>query len=114
MAKQAKAYEPSKKVNGFHIRGFQHWDGSLVLNDMEVGAVLDLVAEPDNPHDPQAIAIYFKDSKLGYVPVGESEMLAVMFYYGHANAFEARVLQIDKDADPWEQVRVGIFVRDAR
>lgn len=111
---KSKGYEPSKRLASFHIRGFQHWDGALVLDKMKVGDVLDLRAEFDNPYDPQAIAVYYGDTKLGYVPADENEMLATMFFFGHANAFEARVMQIDPESDPWNQVRMGIFVVDAR
>ena len=34
-------------------------------------------------------------------------------HYGH-EVFELRVLQVDSEADPWEQVRVGLYVADAR
>lgn len=37
-----------------------------------------------------------------------------MCIYGHAAAFEVRVLQVDPEAAPWKQVRVGVFVKDAR
>lgn len=111
---QSKRYEPSRKLASFHIRGFQHWDGALVLTEMKAGDALELVPEFDNPYDSQAIAVYFNDSKLGYVPANENEMLATMFFFGHAGAFEARVMQVDPEADPWNQVRMGIYVADAR
>lgn len=109
-----KGYEPSRRLTGFHIRGFQHWDGALVISDMKVGDSLDLIAEMDNPYDPQAVAVYFKGVKLGYVPANENELFSTMFHFGHADAFEARVMQVDSEADPWNQVRMGIFVADAR
>ena len=37
-----------------------------------------------------------------------------MCFYGRISAFEARVLQVDPEAAPWKQVRVGVFVKDAR
>jgi hypothetical protein len=37
-----------------------------------------------------------------------------MDYYGHADVFEVRILQVDKEAAPWQQVRVGVYIRDAR
>ena len=37
-----------------------------------------------------------------------------MSRFGHADAFELRVLQMDPEAAPWRQVRAGLFVRDAR
>ncbi len=109
-----KGFEPSRRLTSFHIRGFQHWDGALVLGDMKVGDSLDLVAETDNPYDPQAVAVYFKGTKWGYAPASENELFSMMFYFGHADAFEARVMQVDPEADPWNQVRMGIYVTDAR
>ena len=34
-------------------------------------------------------------------------------FFGH-DILELRVLQVDPEADPWEQVRVGLYVADAR
>lgn len=107
-------YEPSKRLMGFHIRGFQHWDGALVLGQLKVGDAVSLVAEPSNPHDPDAVAIYSGSSKLGYVPAEQNAVLSTMLFYGHSGIFEARVLQVDPEASPWEQVRVGIYIKDAR
>lgn len=107
-------YEPSKRIAGFRVSGFQYWDGALVLEQLKPGALLDMRPESDNPHDPQAIAFYFDGSKLGYVPAAENEMLSVMFFYGHGDSFEARITKVDCEAEPWDQVRVGIFVKDVR
>lgn len=61
-------YEPSRVLLSFHIAGFQYADGALVLGDLKVGDKLTLCAERDNPHDPEAVAIYYGNTKLGYVP----------------------------------------------
>ena len=37
-----------------------------------------------------------------------------MLFYGHKTAFEARVLQVNREVEPWKQVRVGIYVADNR
>ena len=107
-------YEPSKHVKTFHIAGFQHYDGALVFNQLKVGTVLDMAPERDNPHDPNAIELRFEETKLGYVPASENSLMAVMAFYGHDDVFEARVIQVDPEADPWRQVRVGVYVTDAR
>ena len=59
-------YEPSRVLLSFHIAGFQYADGALVLGDLKVGDKLTLCAERDNPHDPEAVAIYYGNTKLGY------------------------------------------------
>ncbi len=107
-------YEPSKHLNTFNIAGFQHWDGALVLSELKPGQALELVPEPENPHDANAIAIGFKGAKLGYIPASENELISVMCFYGHKGAFECRVLQVDPEAKPWNQVLVGIYVTDVR
>ena len=107
-------YTPSKHLDTFFIAGFQHHDGALVLDQLKAGTKIAIVPESDNPHDPEAVALHFGETHLGYVPRIKNELLSLMCYYGHADAFECRVLQVKPDADPWEQVRVGIYVVDAR
>ena len=107
-------YEPSRHISTFYIAGFQYYDGALVLGKLKPGKRLKMVSEPENPSDPNAIELRYKKAKLGYVPRDENGMLAVMAHYGHAGVFEARVLQVDSEAEPWRQVRVGIYVTDAR
>lgn len=107
-------YEPSKHLSTFNVAGFQHWDGALVLGELKPGQVLELTAEPDNPFDPNAMAISFKGAKLGYIPRSENEQIALLSFYGHKDVFECRVLKVDSEDDPWHQVLVGIYVTDAR
>ncbi|MBQ3106849.1 MAG: HIRAN domain-containing protein, partial [Eggerthellaceae bacterium] len=98
----------------FFVAGFRCYDGALVLGRLQAGAAVDLVPEFDNPYDRDAIEIRYEGVKLGYVPASKNASMALMAFYGHADVFEARILQVDSEADPWEQVRVGIYVRDAR
>ena len=107
-------YEPSRQVSTFFIAGFKNYDGAGELGKLAPGKKLKLRPEPDNPHDPDAVALYRGKTKLGYVPRGENGLIALLSFYGHADVFECRVLQVDKRADPWKQVRVGVFVCDAR
>ena len=73
-------YEPSRVLLSFHIAGFQYADGALVLGDLKAGDKLTLCAERDNPHDPEAVAIYYGNTKLGYVPGNEVGPLATRTY----------------------------------
>lgn len=107
-------FEPSRHVASFNIAGFKYWDGALVLDQLKAGMLLDLVPEPDNPHDPNAVALYFHGTKLGFVPASQNELMALMFHFGHDDVFECRIQQVDPDAAPYEQVLVGLFVTDVR
>ncbi len=59
------------------------------------------------------LAICLGQRKIGYVPKAHNSLPALLMHYGH-EVFELRVLQVDSEADPWEQVRVGLYVADAR
>ena len=107
-------YEPSRHVSTFHVAGFQRYDGALVLDRLKVGAALDMAPERDNPYDPNAIELRLGGTKLGYVPRGENDLMAVMAFYGHAGVVEARVVQVDPEAAPWRQLLVGVYVTDRR
>lgn len=107
-------YQPSRQISSFNIAGFQYHDGPSVFFKLTVGTMLRLVPEPDNPHDPEAIAIYFEDTMIGYVPSSENSLLALLAFYGHEGIFECQVLKADSTAEPWEQVRVRVNVVDAR
>ncbi len=107
-------YEPSRHVKSFFVAGFQHYDGALVLDKLKPGKKLKMTHCPDNPHDPNAVELRYKKVKLGYVPRTDNADIALMAFYGHEDVFEARVLQVDPEAEPWRQVRVGIYVTDRR
>ena len=107
-------YESSKIMQSFFIAGFQYHDGALALKKLKPGKKLELIAELDNPHDPDAVAIYRKGVHLGYVPGDSNATIAQLLRFGHANVLECRIMQVDKKADPWKQVRVGIYVTDNR
>lgn len=66
------------------------------------------------PHDPEAIALYIDGVKIGYVPADKNGLISTLAFFGHTDVFECRVLQVAPEKDPWEQVRVGIYVVDAR
>lgn len=107
-------YEPSKQIDQFLIAGFQYHEGAEVLDKLEVGTKLDLVPEFDNPYDPNAIAIKYKGVHLGYVPRANNRLLAQMLFFGHDDVVRCKVIQRDKKANPRDQVRVKLYLKDKR
>ena len=107
-------YQPSRHLFTFFIAGFQHHDGALVTNQMKIGDRIDICPEPDNPYDPEAIALLYDGYMLGYIPSHKNSFASTLFAFGHEGILECRILQIDKEAAPWEQIRVGLFVADNR
>ena len=58
------------------LAGFQYHSGKKLWDEMKVGDALTLVREPDNPHDPNAVSVHWKGSRLGYVPRRENSDVA--------------------------------------
>ena len=90
------------------LAGFQFHQGDIAWSSMTVGAPLDLVREPDNRHDPNAVAVYFRENKLGYVPRGENGAVAQMLDRGEE--FAATISRLTLDEDPWQRVRFNVFL----
>lgn len=107
-------YEPSSHLASFYISGMQYWDGTMAVGSLKPGDALKLVAEFDNPHDPQAIAIYSESVKMGFVPRDENQILSQLLYFGHGEALTCRVLQVNIEAHPARQVLAGVYFTDAR
>lgn len=66
--KKENRQEMKRHLANFHIAGFTYWDGSEAFEHLKIGTKLDLVREEDNRFDPYAVAIYYKDLKLGFIP----------------------------------------------
>lgn len=93
-----------------YIAGFRYYEGMQdnVLAALAVGDELALRRQPDNPHDPNAIAIYTLDGrKLGYVP--RSENLAPAVIADQDVPLSAEIVAVTTDAQPWERVRVRVY-----
>ena len=71
------------------LAGFRHYDGAEVLRDLKPGARLELVREPDNPYDANAVRVEWRGVKLGYVPRRDNAAVARQMDRGAA--LEARL-----------------------
>jgi hypothetical protein len=69
--------------------------------------VLALVREPENPHDPDAIAVHLGTRKVGYIPRRHNAVLARLLDAG--KCVRARVEQVmDPEAAPWLDVQIVV------
>ena len=102
-----------KRKHSLHcnIAGFTYWDGCIAFEELKIGTILELVREEHNSHDSNAVAIYYKDMKLGYIPKRHNELLCQFIEMGHDDVFEVRVCQIDEEAHPEHQVYVNVYIK---
>ena len=96
----------------FHIAGFTYYNGVDVFEHLKIGQELLLKAEPENRFDPNAVAIYYEDVKLGFVPTEKNELLRKFLNLGHSDLFEVKISQVSPDAHPEKQIRVVVRIRE--
>lgn len=104
-----KKMNKREHLSHFSISGFTYYDGVLVFNQLDIGSELRLEAEPENKYDPRAVAIYYKDHKLGFVPRSENRIIYKLLDVGFTR-FEVRVQQLDKQSHPESQVGVVVHL----
>jgi hypothetical protein len=107
-------YERSRNLLDCHIAGFTYYDGLDVIDQLKLGAAVTLKSESENPHDPNAVAIYFEDTKLGYVPKYKNADVSNLLYFGHGDILSARINSVNPEAEPERQFRIVIKLKDNR
>ncbi len=103
-----------KHLGNFNIAGFSFWEGCRAFNKLKIGTPLHLVRESDNKFDPYAVAIYYEDTKLGFIPRGENQLVAQLMDLGYDKIFDMRVQRICPEAHPERQIGVVLFFREAK
>lgn len=100
-----------RHYNSFHIAGFSYWDGCIVFNDLKIGSELTLKREEDNKFDPYAVAIYYGNHKLGFIPRNENREISKFLELGYTNLFEVRINRVTPDAETENQVGVIVYLK---
>lgn len=98
-------------LDNFHIAGYTYWDGCEAFEHLKIGTNLDLVREKDNHFDPYAVAIYYKDLKLGYIPSDSNKEISEYLDMGWGEIYEVRVTRVSHDAHPETQVEVVVYIK---
>ena len=91
------------------LAGFQYHQGEIAWSHLRPSQPLRLVREPDNRHDPRAVAVYWRETKLGYVP--RTENTAVAQLLDHGQTLEARIATLKQDPNPWRRLRFAVVAR---
>ena len=84
----------------------------MVINELKPGAKLQLERDIHNPFDPYAVAIYYENTKLGYIPKSQNEDISIFLDMGHSDIFDIRVQSVCPNEHPESQVRVAIFIKN--
>lgn len=89
------------------LAGFEHHQGEALWPYLTVGDGLELVREPDNPHDANAIRFDWNGRKLGYLPRAHNPPTARLIDQGRW--LEARIGGLERHDNPWRRVSVEVW-----
>lgn len=101
---------PKRKIylQQFFVAGFRHYKGMDMLPYMQVNDLLELRREPDNAHDECAIALYWQQEKIGYMPAKENEMTAKLLD-AKALPLLGMITHLNTEVKPWENVVAAVY-----
>lgn len=96
-------------VQSSPLAGAQYYAADKMWERLQVGDVVALVREPDNPHDPLAVRVDWQGMKLGYLPRAENAAVAAALDRGEP--VEGRIAALVRHRNPWHRVRIDVFMR---
>lgn len=90
------------------VAGFQFYDGDRQWDTLCPNDTLQLIPEPENPHDNQAVKVMWKGIQLGYVPRRDNTAISQML--SRRQLLVARIGELQESSDPWARVTMKIYM----
>ena len=95
-------------VQGSPLAGFRYGEAAAVWADLRPGDALELVREPGNPYDPNAVRVDWRGRKLGYVP--RRENAAVAWGLDRGAPLRARLSRVAEHPNPARRVEFEVYI----
>jgi hypothetical protein len=95
-------------VQSSPLAGFRYGEAAGVWPQMRQGDALELVREPANPHDPNAVRVEWRGRKLGYVPRAENGALAWAMDRGET--LKARISRLTEHRNPRKRIEFEVIL----
>lgn len=106
-------HDKDRTIFEFPVFEFAFNDGITIIKKLKPGKTVTLKAEADNPYNPDAVAIYYKDAKIGYIPEGDGYLFQLL-YFGHNDIIEAKISHKNLKCNEGCKLRVAVKVKDNR
>ena len=105
----ASSQEVSLLIQRSALAGYKYYEAREWAWALRPGETLDLVREPDNPHDANAVRVEWEGRKLGYVPRASNAALAWAMDDGES--VTARVVREEPPRRARRRVMFDILLR---
>lgn len=94
-----------------NVAAFSYYKGEEVIGLLKAGKKIRLVREKENKYDKQAVAVFFGDTHIGYIPRQQNEALSKLLDMGYADIFETSINRVDTNVHPEQQVQIVIYLK---
>lgn len=108
LAAPAQAQSVQLLVQNSPLAGFRYGEAADVWAQLRQGDALELVREPGNPHDANAVRVEWRGRKLGYVP--RRENAAVAWGLDRGAALRARVSRLEEHPNPARRIGFEVYI----
>jgi len=98
----------------FSIAGLTYYDVTECFSKLKIGTKLSLQLEETNKYDPRAVAIYYKNHKLGFVPRSENRIIYKLLKVQLNEQLTCRIQKIDATQHPEHQIQVVIHLHSLK
>ena len=95
-------------VQSSPLAGFRYHAAAELWPQFQLGDVLELSREPDNPHDANAVSVSWRGRKLGYVP--RRENIALAWGMDRGEPLTARISRLTQHANPARRMEFEVFI----
>lgn len=95
-------------VQSSPLAGFRHAEAEAVWHELQAGDSLQLVREPGNAYDENAVRVEWRGRKLGYVPRRDNAALAWALDRGEV--LHARISRAEWHPNPARRIAFEVFV----
>lgn len=96
----------------FNLAGATFYELPSCFQKLQIGTVLNAKLETDNKFDARAVAIYFEDKKLGFIPRNENRIFFKLLTIGYTDIFELMIQKIDPTEHPENQLQIVAHLKE--
>lgn len=100
---EAKIY-----LQNSRLAGFRYHEGRKLWSRMRVGDELELIREPANPYDANAVRVEWQGHKIGYVPRAENAALAR--FMDRTQKPRARITALPKERPRGRRIEFDVYL----
>ena len=89
------------------LAGLAYYQGESLWKRFHISDPLQLIREPDNKYDRQAVAVYWRKHKLGFIPRVANTAISQMLDRGVP--VQAQITRLDESDNSWKRIRFSVY-----